>query len=131
MRGTYLTLQPAYMTTILECIFPHPLYNIQMFFLYVLDLSLIFFVFSIESVFLNNLTNCCIQFFYNYDNYCLNCQFLFFFISSIREDWKPVLTINSVIYGLQFLFLVSGYNFVVVDVHNYHVIYRNQIPVIL
>ena len=22
-----------------------------------------------------------------------------------REDWKPVLTINSIIYGLQFLFL--------------------------
>lgn len=26
----------------------------------------------------------------------------------IREDWKPVLTINSIIYGLQFLFLVSS-----------------------
>lgn len=25
-----------------------------------------------------------------------------------REDWKPVLTINSIIYGLQYLFLVSG-----------------------
>lgn len=25
----------------------------------------------------------------------------------IREDWKPVLTINSIVYGLQFLFLVS------------------------
>lgn len=24
-----------------------------------------------------------------------------------REDWKPVLTINSIVYGLQFLFLVS------------------------
>lgn len=24
-----------------------------------------------------------------------------------REDWKPVLTINSIIYGLQYLFLVS------------------------
>ena len=24
-----------------------------------------------------------------------------------REDWKPVLTITSIIYGLQFLFLVS------------------------
>ena len=23
----------------------------------------------------------------------------------IREDWKPVLTINSIVYGLQFLFL--------------------------
>jgi len=22
-----------------------------------------------------------------------------------REDWKPVLTINSIVYGLQFLFL--------------------------
>ena len=26
-----------------------------------------------------------------------------------REDWKPVLTISSVIYGLQFLFLVGTY----------------------
>ena len=26
-----------------------------------------------------------------------------------REDWKPVLTINSIIYGLQYLFLVSIY----------------------
>lgn len=26
-----------------------------------------------------------------------------------REDWKPVLTINSIIYGLQYLFLVSDY----------------------
>lgn len=25
-----------------------------------------------------------------------------------REDWKPVLTINSIIYGLQYLFLVSS-----------------------
>lgn len=32
-------------------------------------------------------------------NICLNI---------LREDWKPVLSINSVIYGLQFLFLVSG-----------------------
>lgn len=24
-----------------------------------------------------------------------------------REDWKPVLTVNSIIYGLQYLFLVS------------------------
>ena len=24
-----------------------------------------------------------------------------------REDWKPVLTVNSIIYGLQFLFLVN------------------------
>lgn len=32
-------------------------------------------------------------------NVCLNI---------LREDWKPVLTINSVIYGLQYLFLVSG-----------------------
>lgn len=31
-------------------------------------------------------------------NVCLNI---------LREDWKPVLSINSVIYGLQFLFLVS------------------------
>lgn len=31
-------------------------------------------------------------------NVCLNI---------LREDWNPVLTINSVVYGLQFLFLVS------------------------
>ena len=30
-------------------------------------------------------------------NVCLNI---------LREDWKPVLTINSIIYGLQYLFLV-------------------------
>lgn len=30
-------------------------------------------------------------------NVCLNI---------LREDWKPVLSINSIIYGLQFLFLV-------------------------
>uniref|UniRef100_A0A8C0FQJ6 NEDD8-conjugating enzyme UBC12 n=1 Tax=Bubo bubo TaxID=30461 RepID=A0A8C0FQJ6_BUBBB len=29
-------------------------------------------------------------------NVCLNI---------LREDWKPVLTINSIIYGLQYLFL--------------------------
>ena len=31
-------------------------------------------------------------------NVCLNI---------LREDWKPVLSINSIIYGLQFLFMVS------------------------
>ena len=31
-------------------------------------------------------------------NICLNI---------LREDWKPVLTINSVVYGLNFLFLVQ------------------------
>ncbi|KAH8293666.1 hypothetical protein KR054_002621 [Drosophila jambulina] len=31
-------------------------------------------------------------------NVCLNI---------LREDWNPVLTINSIVYGLQFLFLVS------------------------
>jgi ubiquitin-conjugating enzyme E2 M len=30
-------------------------------------------------------------------NICLNI---------LREDWKPVLSISSIIYGLQFLFLV-------------------------
>lgn len=30
-------------------------------------------------------------------NVCLNI---------LREDWKPVLTINSIVYGLQYLFLV-------------------------
>ena len=33
-------------------------------------------------------------------NICLNI---------LREDWKPVLSINSVIYGLQFLFLVRNH----------------------
>ena len=32
-------------------------------------------------------------------NVCLNI---------LREDWKPVLTINSIVYGLQYLFLVSS-----------------------
>ena len=32
-------------------------------------------------------------------NVCLNI---------LREDWKPVLSINSIIYGLQFLFLVRA-----------------------
>jgi ubiquitin-conjugating enzyme E2 M len=29
-------------------------------------------------------------------------------LNILREDWKPVLSISSVIYGLQFLFLVCG-----------------------
>ena len=29
-------------------------------------------------------------------------------LNILREDWKPVLSINSVIYGLQFLFLVRS-----------------------
>lgn len=37
-------------------------------------------------------------------NVCLNI---------LREDWKPVLTINSIIYGLQYLFLVSYFFFIV------------------
>lgn len=37
-------------------------------------------------------------------NVCLNI---------LREDWKPVLTINSVVYGLQYLFLVSCFFFVI------------------
>ena len=32
-------------------------------------------------------------------NVCLNI---------LREDWKPVLSINSIIYGLQYLFLVGA-----------------------
>jgi len=32
-------------------------------------------------------------------NICLNI---------LREDWKPVLSINSVIYGLNFLFIVRS-----------------------
>ena len=32
-------------------------------------------------------------------NVCLNI---------LREDWKPVLSINSVLYGLQYLFLVRA-----------------------
>ena len=31
-------------------------------------------------------------------NVCLNI---------LREDWKPVLTINAIVYGIQYLFLVS------------------------
>ena len=31
-------------------------------------------------------------------NVCLNI---------LREDWKPVLTVNAIVYGLQYLFLVS------------------------
>ena len=34
-------------------------------------------------------------------NICLNI---------LREDWKPVLSINSIIYGLQFLFLVRPFS---------------------
>lgn len=33
-------------------------------------------------------------------NVCLNI---------LREDWKPVLTINSIVYGLQYLFLVRNF----------------------
>lgn len=33
-------------------------------------------------------------------NVCLNI---------LREDWKPVLSTNSIIYGLQFLFLVRPF----------------------
>lgn len=29
-------------------------------------------------------------------------------LNILREDWKPVLSISSVVYGLQFLFLVSA-----------------------
>lgn len=32
-------------------------------------------------------------------NVCLNI---------LREDWKPVLTVNSIVYGLQYLFLVRN-----------------------
>ena len=32
-------------------------------------------------------------------NVCLNI---------LREDWKPVLTINSIVYGLQYLFSVRN-----------------------
>lgn len=36
-------------------------------------------------------------------NVCLNI---------LREDWKPVLTVNSIVYGLQYLFLVSSVKFI-------------------
>ena len=41
-------------------------------------------------------------------NVCLNI---------LREDWKPVLTINSIVYGLQYLFLVglSHYQILLID----------------
>ena len=29
-------------------------------------------------------------------------------LNILREDWKPVLSINSVVYGLNFLFLVRA-----------------------
>lgn len=29
-------------------------------------------------------------------------------LNILREDWKPVLTINSIVYGLQYLFLVRS-----------------------
>jgi hypothetical protein len=32
---------------------------------------------------------------------------LHFLNDHFREDWKPVLTVNSIVYGLQYLFLVS------------------------
>ena len=31
-------------------------------------------------------------------------------LNILREDWKPVLSISSVVYGLQFLFLVGGHS---------------------
>lgn len=37
------------------------------------------------------------------------CVCVFVFLRVCREDWKPVLTINSIIYGLQYLFLVSRF----------------------
>lgn len=33
-------------------------------------------------------------------------------LNILREDWKPVLTINSIVYGLQYLFLVRSLPFV-------------------
>lgn len=49
------------------------------------------------------------------------CVILILYI--YREDWKPVLTINSIIYGLQYLFLVSiGRYTAMVEYHagNFH-----------
>lgn len=41
-----------------------------------------------------------------------SCVFILTFVLCLfREDWKPVLTINSIIYGLQYLFLVSFLHF--------------------
>lgn len=39
-------------------------------------------------------------------NVCLNI---------LREDWKPVLTINSIVYGLQYLFSVREFNMCIAD----------------
>ena len=36
-------------------------------------------------------------------NVCLNI---------LREDWKPVLSVNAIIYGLQYLFLVRFHNLI-------------------
>ena len=54
---------------------------------------------------------------YVYDLCCITVSFSWLvdalylmFVDTLlfsREDWKPVLTINSIVYGLQFLFLVS------------------------
>lgn len=42
-------------------------------------------------------------------NVCLNI---------LREDWKPVLTINSIVYGLQYLFLVISLKFTSINIFN-------------
>ena len=51
-------------------------------------------------------------------NVCLNI---------LREDWKPVLTVNSIIYGLQYLFLVK-YCFIFSKCRIFHYIFLLQEP---
>ena len=71
-------------------------------------------------------------------NIIVNSQILFFFqvkceqkiyhpnidlegnvcLNILREDWKPVLTINSVVYGLQYLFLEPNPDDPLNKVHN-------------
>ena len=40
--------------------------------------------------------------FSNFPSLCLDGNVC---LNILREDWKPVLTINSIVYGLQYLFL--------------------------
>lgn len=56
------------------------------------------------------LVSCVHEYACQFDCPCLHHTYIVFIGAPlcIREDWKPVLTINSIVYGLQFLFLVSS-----------------------
>ena len=45
-------------------------------------------------------------------NVCLNI---------LREDWNPVLTINSIVYGLQYLFLVKDKKKNLTNIHHWFI----------